>query len=469
MLLNNANKRRYILMSTEQTIYTQFIHDHADSLLRQVRVDKSQLALHGVKRGLRNDDGTGVMAGVTNIGSTQGYYMVDGERAAMEGRLYYRGIDVADIVDGFLKDDRPGFEETAYLLILGKLPCKPELETFRLMLEDFRELPQGFTENMILPAPSKNIMNKISRSVLALYSYDEAPELDERNIEGELTKVLRLLACCPIIVAHAYAAKRHYFNGEGLYLHRSQPGYSMAENFLHSVRHDNSFTSEEARLLDLCMVLHAEHGGGNNSAFSCRVLTSSGTDIYSAISAAMGSLKGPRHGGANEKVIDMFAHIKRDVKDWKDDDEVSGYLDKILKGEAAAGDGLIYGMGHAVYTISDPRSVILKELARKLAEQKGMSDDFNLLESVERLAPYALGRKRGIRKADVCANVDMYSGLVYEMMGIPQELYTPLFAVARMAGWCAHRLEEAYGGGRIIRPAYKAIALDEDYVPLDQR
>jgi len=456
-------------MSTEQAFYNEFINSHADSLLRQIKVEKSQLTMHGVKRGLRNDDGTGVMAGVTNIGSTQGYYMRDGEKTAMEGKLYYRGIDIAEIVDGFLKDERPGFEETAYLLILGKLPCKPELETFRLMLEDFRELPPGFTENMILPAPSVNIMNKISRSILALYSYDDSPELNERDIESELTKALRLLASCPIIVAHAYAAKRHYFNGEGLYLHRSQPGYSMAENFLHSVRRDNSFTAEEARLLDLCMVLHAEHGGGNNSAFSCRVLTSAGTDIYSAVSAAMGSLKGPRHGGANEKVIEMFSYIKKDIKNWKDDDEISEYLDKMLRGEVASGDGLIYGMGHAIYTISDPRAVILKELARKLADKKGMLDEFELLESVERLAPYALGKAKGVGKADICANVDMYSGLVYEMMGIPQELYTPLFAIARMAGWCAHRLEEAWGGGKIIRPAYKAIALDERYVPLEKR
>ena len=456
-------------MPAEQTIYNEFIREHAGALLGQITIDKSIFVQNDVKRGLRNADGTGVMAGVTRIGSTQGYYMRDGERTAMEGKLYYRGINVADIVDGFLKDERPGFEETAYLLILGNLPNKPELETFRLMLEDFRELPKGFTENMILPAPSVNIMNKISRSILALYSYDDDPETDERDLERELTKALKLLACCPILVAHAYAAKRHYFDGEGLYLHRSQPGYSMAENFLHSVRRDNSFTEEEARLLDLCMVLHAEHGGGNNSAFACRVLTSSGTDIYSAVSAAIGSLKGPRHGGANEKVIDMFSYIKKDVKNWKDEDEVSDYLDKILKGEAASGDGLIYGMGHAVYTISDPRAVMLKDLARSLAEKKGMLDEFELLETVEKLAPYALGRAKGTGKVEICANVDMYSGLVYEMLGIPQELYTPLFAVARMAGWCAHRLEEAWGGGRIIRPAYKAIALDEDYVPLAQR
>jgi len=456
-------------MSVEQTVYREFIGKRADALLDQIIIDKSFFIQNDVKRGLRNADGTGVMAGVTRIGSTQGYYMRDGEKTAMEGELYYRGINVEDIVKGFLKDERPGFEETAYLLILGKLPNKPELETFRLMLEDFRELPKGFTEDMILPAPSVNIMNKMSRSVLALYSYDESPETDERNLEQELTKALRLLACCPMFVAHAFAAKRHYFDGEGLYLHRPQPGYSMAENFLHSVRRDNSFSEEEARLLDLCMVLHAEHGGGNNSAFSCRVLTSSGTDIYSAISAAIGSLKGPRHGGANEKVIEMFDYIKRDVKNWKDEDEVSAYLDKILKGEAASGDGLIYGMGHAVYTISDPRAVMLKELALSLADKKGMKEEFDLLETVEKLAPYALGRAKGKEKAEICANVDMYSGLVYRMLGIPHELYTPLFAVARMAGWCAHRLEEAWGGGRIIRPAYKAIALDEDYVSLSER
>jgi len=456
-------------MPAEQTNYKEFINKHADALLGQIKIDKSQLVMHDVKRGLRNADGTGVMAGLTRIGSTQGYYMRDGEKTAMEGKLYYRGIDVADIVDGFLREDRPGFEETAYLLILGKLPNISELETFRLMLEDFRELPKGFTEDMILPAPSRNIMNKIARGILTLYSYDEEPETDERNMERELTKALRMLACCPILVAHSYAAKRHYFDGEGLYLHRSQPGYSMAENFLHSVRRDSCFTDEEARLLDLCMVLHAEHGGGNNSAFTCRVLTSSGTDIYSAISAAIGSLKGPRHGGANEKVIDMFSYIKRDVKNWKDEGEVADYLDKILKGEAGSGDGLIYGMGHAVYTISDPRAIILKGLARSLAEKKGMLEEFELLEIVEKQAPYALGRAKGKEKAEICANVDMYSGLVYQMLGIPQELYTPLFAVARMAGWCAHRLEEAWGGGKIIRPAYKAIALDEDYVPLTER
>jgi len=408
------------------------------------------------------------MAGVTRIGSTQGYYMRDGEKTAMEGKLYYRGIDVEDIVNGFLKEGRSGFEETAYLLILGKLPNMAELQLFRRILEKYRDLPTGFTEDMILPAPSKNIMNKMARSMLALYSYDDEPEPDARNLEKELVRALRLLAQCPVIVAHAYAAKCHYFDMQGLYLHRSRKGYSVAENFLHSVRQDNSFTAEEARLLDICMVLHAEHGGGNNSAFACRVLTSSGTDIYSAMAAAMGSLKGPRHGGANEKVMEMFSYIERDVRDWKDEDAITDYLVKIARGKAGAGDGLIYGMGHAVYTLSDPRAQMLKKLARPLAESKGILDEFELFELVEKLASAALTRVKGI-KTEVCANVDMYSGLIYRMLGVPETLYTPLFAIARMAGWCAHRLEEIWGGGKIIRPAYKALELDEAYVPLDRR
>ena len=455
-------------MPLDSNAYKEFLGKCADELLDHISIDRSYFEKQDVKRGLRNQDGTGVMAGVTRIGSTQGYYMRDGEKTAMEGKLYYRGIDVADVVKGFLGEGRPGFEETAYLLILGKLPNEAELGEFCGMLEEYRNLPDGFTEDMILAAPSMNIMNKLARSVLALYSYDDEPEPDGGNLEKELDRALHLLARCPVIVANAFAAKRHYFDMEGLFLHRPQHGLSAAENFLFSVRHDNSYTAEEARLLDLCMVLHAEHGGGNNSAFACRVLSSSGTDIYSSISAAVGSLKGPKHGGANEKVMEMFSYIENGVKDWKDEDEVAAYLQKIAGGEAGAGDGLIYGMGHAIYTISDPRALMLKKLARSLAEEKGMREEFELFELVERLAPEALNAAKGTR-AYVCANVDMYSGLVYQMLGIPKELYTPLFAIARMAGWCAHRLEEMWSGGRIIRPAYKAIGLDEDYIPLGAR
>jgi len=446
----------------------EFIKKRSDELRDCITIDRSHYEKNDVKRGLRNQDGTGVMAGVTRIGSIQGYYIRDGERVTMEGKLYYRGIDVSDIVDGFLSEGRPGFEETAYLLLFGNLPDKEALEAFHGILEKYRELPDGFTEDMILSAPSMNIMNKLARSVLALYSYDEMPETDGRDLEAEIKRALYLLARCPVIVANSYAAKRHYFDKGDLYLHRPQHGLSMAENFLHAFRQDGSFTQEEARLLDLCMVLHAEHGGGNNSAFACRVLSSSGTDIYSAISAAVGSLKGPRHGGANERVMNMFSYIEQDVKDWKDEDEVAAYLEKIVRGEAAGGDGLIYGLGHAVYTKSDPRAIILKELARSLAEKKGMLDELELFETVEKLGPDVFRRVKGGDKP-LCANVDMYSGLVYKMLGIPQDLYTPLFAIARMSGWCAHRLEEVFNGDRIIRPAYKAIGLDDAYVSLDKR
>ena len=457
-----------IFMPMDKNSCNRFISARADELLEFLTFDKSFFERNDVKRGLRNQDGTGVMAGITRIGSIQGYYVRDGEKTAMEGKLYYRGIDLVDIVNGFLSEGRFGFEETAYLLILGKLPNKSELDEFHCILEEYQSLPDGFTEDMILAAPSVNIMNKLARSVLALYSYDDEPETDGKNLERELDRALLLLARCPIVVANAYAAKRHYYDMEGLFLHRPQSGYSIAENFLHCIRTDNAFTSDEARLLDLCMVLHAEHGGGNNSAFACRVLSSSGTDIYSAISAAVGSLKGPKHGGANEKVMEMFSFIERDVKDWKDEDEVANYLLKIARREAGVGDGLIYGMGHAVYTISDPRALMLKDLARSLAKEKGMLEELDLFELVDRLAPGVLSRVRG-EKVEVCANVDMYSGLIYKMLGIPSELYTPLFAIARMAGWCAHRLEEVWSGGRIIRPAYKAIGLDDIYVPLAER
>jgi len=455
-------------MAMDLASCNEFIGKRADELIDQITFKKSHYELHAVKRGLRNQDGTGVMAGVTRIGSTQGYYVRDGEKAAMEGKLYYRGIDVAEIVAGFLNDGRFGYEETTYLLLFGKLPNKTELDTFCGILEQYRELPHGFTEDMILAAPSINIMNKMARATLALYSYDNEPETDSRDLEKELVRALYILARCPVIVAHAYAAKKHYYDNEGLYLHMSQKGYSIAENFLHSVRRDSAFTPEEARLLDLCMVLHAEHGGGNNSAFACRVLTSSGTDIYSAISAAISSLKGPRHGGANEKVMEMFEYIERDVKDWKDEDEVAHYLSRIVLREAGCGDGLIYGMGHAVYTISDPRAAILKNLARSLAGEKGLSEEFELFELVEKLAPDVLRRARS-KKPYICANIDMYSGLVYKMLGVPQSLFTPLFAISRMAGWCAHRLEEVWGGGKIMRPAYKALGLDDVYIPLAQR
>ena len=420
-----------------------------------------------VKRGLRNADGTGVMAGITRIGNVRGYYVQDGEKVPAEGQLIYRGIDVRDLIHGFMSEGRFGFEETAYLLLFGRLPDREQLSSFCALLDHYRFLPAGFTEDMILKAPSPDVMNKLARSTLALYSYDCAPE--GGGLEDEFFRAIQLIARFPVIVAHAFACKRHYYDNESLYLHRPQAGLSLAENFLYSVRHDNQYTADEARLLDLCLVLHMEHGGGNNSAFACRVLSSSGTDIYSAIAAAVGSLKGPRHGGANKKVMEMFSHIEGEVADWKDEGEVAAYLEKLLRRQAGDRSGLIYGMGHAIYTLSDPRAVLLKQFARRVAEKKGMLDEFELFELVERLTPDIFHRVTGQEKV-ICANVDFYSGLVYKMMGIPPELYTPLFAVARVVGWCAHRIEEVFASsGRIIRPAYKAVCPDRPYTPLDQR
>lgn len=444
-----------------------FLHNLCEQSLKHNAIDPKYYKRYEVKRGLRNADGTGIMAGVTRIGNVQGYYIQDGERVPIEGRLIYRGINVADLISGFVSEGRFGFEETAYLLLFGTLPTKSQLQNFEALLAEYRALPDRFTEDMILSAPSRDIMNKLARCILALYSYDANPEAP--GLENEMRQALQLIARCPTIVAHAHAAKQHYFDNESLYLHRPQEGLSMAENFLYAVRHDNKFTEDEAKLLDLCLVLHAEHGGGNNSAFTCRVLSSSGTDIYSAISAAVGSLKGPRHGGANKKVMEMFGYIEENVHNWKDEGEIRDYLAQLIRKEAGDRSGLIYGMGHAVYTKSDPRAVILKKFAKKLADQKGMLEEFELFEAVERLTPEVFADVKGDKKV-MSANVDMYSGLVYKMMDIPTALYTPLFAVARMVGWCAHRIEEVYNSaGRIMRPAYKAVAPSQPFIPLNQR
>ena len=455
------------MQNEDKEIAKGFIESLCGEYRRHNYIDPAFYETYNVKRGLRNADGTGVMAGVTQIGNVLGYYVQDGERVPMPGKLVYRGIDVEELIDGFMSEGRFGFEETAYLLLMGSLPTRGQLSAFQQLLSDHRSLPRMFTEDMILKAPSPDVMNKLARSVLALYSYDDDP--DDMSLPNQLRQAVQLIARVPVIVAHAFAVKRHYYDNESLYLHRPQEGLSVAENFLYSVRHDNQYTDQEAKLLDLCLVLHAEHGGGNNSAFACRVLSSSGTDTYSAIAAAVGSLKGPRHGGANKKVMEMFSHIQENVHDWKDDDEVRAYLGALLRKEAGDRSGLIYGMGHAIYTLSDPRAVILKRFAKKLAATKGMLDEFELYESVERLTPEVLLSVKGEDKV-VCANVDLFSGMVYKMMGIPQELYTPLFAVARMVGWCAHRIEEVYQpGNRIIRPAYKAVAPMRTFIPLEQR
>jgi len=445
---------------------TDFIHSLSEDYSNVYALIQDPRENDRVKRGLRNSDGSGVMAGYTQIGNVTGYAIIDGEKAAMDGRLTYRGYDVTQLISGFTRDGRFGFEEIAYLLLLGELPTPSQLEQFRETLFEFMELPTNFTEDMIIKHPSHDVMNKLCRSVLALYSSD--PDPDSIALENMLRQSFELIARFPIIVANAYAVKRHYFDHESLYLHRPVRGYSLAENFLHLLREDSKFTEEEAKLLDMCLVLHAEHGGGNNSTFSCRVLSSSGTDTYSAIGAAIGSLKGPKHGGANAAVMRQFEEIKANVKDWSDEEEVANYLRRILRREAGDGTGLIYGMGHAIYTKSDPRAVVLKNSARSLAKTTGFLDELHLMESIERLSPNLFTEVTGKYKP-LCANVDMYSGLVYQMLGIPQELYTPIFAIARITGWCAHRIEEVMTGGRIIRPAYRAIMPTRRYQDLAER
>ena len=444
----------------------EFINSKMDEFKQINHIDKSDYEKDFIKRGLRNSDGTGVVAGVTHVCNVSGYYIQDGERVASQGRLTYRGIDMQQIVEGFQNEGRFGYEETAYLLLFGRLPNQCEFEEFNQILEKYRKLPDRFTENSILSSPSPNIMNKLAHSILTLYSYDPDPE--PSTIEKELRKALYIIARTPVIVAHAYAAKKHYIDKESLYIHHPQDNLSLSENFLYSIRRDNSYTDEEAKLLDLCLVVHAEHGGGNNSTFTCRTVSSTGSDIYSALAAAVGSLKGYRHGGANKKVIDQFDDIQAHVPDWTDDGQVYDYLVKILRGEAGDGSGLIYGMGHAIYTLSDPRTVTLRKTAEELAAKKGMLEDFLLLDRIERLAPEAFREITGKEKI-MCANVDMYSGLVYRMLGIPRELYTPLFAMARMAGWCAHRIEEVFNANRIIRPAYKVISEPQQFIPMKDR
>lgn len=419
-----------------------------------------------VKRGLRNADGTGVTAGLTNICNVHGYVINEGEKAPIDGQLIYRGYNINDLISNARKENRFAYEEIVYLLLMGDLPNKDELAAFKKMIADNRPLPGDFFEDMISKAPSKNIMNKMERSILALYSYDANPE--ERSPEFEMATAISIISKLPNIMVSAYQVKRRSFDGESMFMHPLIPGQSTAEMILSALRPDRKFTDEEAKLLDLMMILHAEHGGGNNSTFACRVLTSSGTDPYSAYAAAVGALKGTRHGGANIKVSAMHKFIEDSVDDWEDEDKVADILKKIIRKEVFDKTGLIYGMGHAVYTLSDPRAVILKANAEKLAQGTEFEKEFKLLETIEKLTPALI---RGVKGSDktMCANVDMYSGLVYKMLGIPDDLFTPMFAVSRMAGWCAHRFEELVTGKRIIRPAYKSVMREKIYIPLEQR
>ena len=415
-----------------------------------------------IKRGLRNSDGTGVPIGVTRVGSVLGYMIEDGVRIPVPGQLYYRGIELNEIVEAHRQAGTFGFEEVAYLLLMGYLPSRGELDRFNEIMNRARKLPNGFTEDMIMKNPSRNIMNKLARSVLSLYSYDENP--DDTSLDNILLQSVKLVGAFPSIVANAYSVKRHYFEGGSLHIHFPMEGLSTAENFLRMIRPNTKYTEEEAHLLDMMLMVHAEHGGGNNSTFVCRALSSSGTDTYSALAGAVGSLKGPLHGG---KVMEMFRYVKENVNP-KDDGSIRDYLAKLLNKEAGDHSGKIYGLGHAVYTISDPRAVLLKKYAKHMAEIKGYAEDFQLLEKIEEMGIPMIQAKTG-SEIPMCANVDMYSGLVYTMLGIPEDVFTPLFASARIAGWCANRIEEVVTCHRIMRPAYRAVIKRAHYDPIEAR
>ena len=420
---------------------------------------------YDVKRGLRDSDGKGVLTGLTEISDVNAYDMVDGTKIPADGSLYYQGYNVMDLVKG-MESRRYAFEETTYLLLFGELPNKSQLEHFISILGDLQELSGDFVGAVILKAPSENIMNALQKSILTLYSYDANPENIE--VSNVLRQSLQLIAKMPLISVYAYHAYRHFVMDDSLIIRNPDKNCSTAENILRMLRPDGKYTELEAKVLDVALVLHAEHGGGNNSTFTTHVVTSSGTDTYASIAAAIASLKGPKHGGANLKVQQMFADIKDHVEDWTNEEELKKYLSKILAKEAFDGAGLIYGMGHAVYTLSDPREVILKKYAKSLAEEKGLMEEFNLYDKVESLAADLISHQRNTFKP-VCANVDFYSGFVYTMLGIPEELFTPMFAISRISGWCAHRLEELVNKGKIIRPAYKYVGIHKEYYPIADR
>ncbi len=445
---------------------TQKFAELCEEYRRHNGFNASDYQTYNVKRGLRNPDGTGVMAGLTNICNVHGFMMADGERLPDKGKLTYRGIDVNDIINACIKENRFGYEETAWLLLFGSLPTKSQLEKFKDTLGSLRELPDNFVEDMIMKSPSKDIMNKMGRSVLALYSFDDNP--DDISLENIMQQSIKLIACLPTAMTYAYQVKKRAFDKGSMFFHPIDLSLSTSESILRALRPDMQFTDSEAKLLDLCMILHAEHGGGNNSTFSARVLSSSGTDTYSAISAAIGSLKGPKHGGANLRVRSMMTELKETVKDWSDEEEIYNFLSGVVRKEKSDGSGLIYGFGHAIYTLSDPRAVILKSTAENLAKEKDMLKEYELYKTVEKITPDVMLNVKKSSKV-ICANVDFYSGFVYDMLGIPSDLFTPMFAVSRIAGWCAHRIEEAAYGGKIIRPAYRSMVKNKKYIPIENR
>lgn len=441
------------------------LRDLADAALNSNKMDLGLYQKYDVKRGLRESNGKGVLTGLTEISDVNGHKDVDGVSVPIEGELYFQGYKVGDLIDGN-RNRKYNFEEVTYLLLFGELPNRRELRRFIQLMAQYRDLPSKFVRDVILKAPSANIMNGMQRSILTLYSYDENP--DDTSVTNVLRQSLQLIGVMPLIAVYSYHAYQHYNNDRSLIIRYPSEDLSTAENILSMLRDDGAYTELEARALDECLVIHAEHGGGNNSTFTTHVVSSTGTDTYSAVAASLASLKGPKHGGANLKVQHMFADIKAHVPNWEDEDALRGYLKKIMNREAFDGSGLIYGMGHAIYTLSDPRAVILKDAARKLSEAKGLQEEFALYESVERISAELLSKERKLSKP-ICCNVDFYSGLVYSMLGIPEQLYTPIFAIARISGWCAHRIEELVNEGKLIRPAYRYVGHHRAYRKLEER
>ena len=430
------------------------------------QIDPELYSKYNVKRGLRDTSGKGVLTGLTEIAEVHSYSVVDEELVPCEGKLYYRGINIEELVDGFLKDGRTGYEETVYLLLFGNLPTEEQLKSFSELLTNYRSLPKHFLRDVIMKASSRDMMNSLAKSILSLYSYDA--NADDTSIPNVLRQSLELISIFPMLTVYGYQAYSYYHDGKSLMIHAPKKEMSTAENLLLLLRGENNYTELEVKLLDLALVLHADHGGGNNSTFTTRVVTSTGTDTYSAITAAVGSLKGPRHGGANIKVVEMFDDMKKNVADWTDDEQITEYLKKLLHKESFDKKGLIYGVGHAVYSLSDPRSEVFKRFVKDLAIEKDRLDELDLYMRVERLAPEIIAGERRMYKG-ISANIDFYSGFVYSMLDLPRELFTPIFAVSRIAGWCAHRIEELVNAGKIIRPAFKNVCKHKAYTPIDER
>ena len=451
---------------SEYSRVTPAIERLAQVCLANSQINRDDYVRYNVKRGLRDLDGTGVLAGLTEISEIISSKTVNGAQQPCPGELYYRGYSIQQLTSGFLNDGRFGFEETAYLLMFGQLPDAAQLEQFNRQLAFYRSLPTNVVRDVILKAPSPDMMNTLARCVLTMASYDERP--DDISLPNVIRQCIDMIAIFPLIAVYGYQAYNYYLNGKSLYIHTPRPELSTAENILTLLRPDGQYTPLEARILDLCLVLHAEHGGGNNSTFTTHVVTSSGTDTYSCMAAALASLKGPRHGGANIKVVRMFEDMEATLTDWEDEDAIKDYLAGLLAGERFDKSGLIYGMGHAVYSVSDPRAQILRSFVERLSDEKGLHKEYALYAAVERLAPQVIAEKRRIYKG-VSANVDFYSGFVYRMLGLPTELFTPLFAMGRVAGWSAHRMEELINMGKIIRPAYMAVQPRREYVPLEKR